>query len=405
MKYYLGIDVGKYYHQAILAGSEGKPMTNSLRFSNSFSGYQQLNAYLEKQLLVSEFSKVHAGMEATGPYWLSLYEQLKKLGIHTTVLNPLQVKSYRNEDIRGSKTDSIDCLLIVKILRFGDYKASDLPDGDLLALRQLTRLRADLVKVTSGLKMKLLAIFEQIFPEYPKLFTDMFGPGAQVVLSEAIDPESIALIPTEKLTAILKKSSHGWFGEKKAIEIKQAARDSIGVTIGLDAFTLSAQILLTQINHLDSQVESLNDEITKRLNNYNQSLTSIPGVGETTAAAIISEIGNFDRFKDDKNGAEKLVALAGIDPKLKSSGENKGKAIMSKRGSPYLRNAVRHASFIAATVKKDPMFAGIYQKKIKEGKHFEVALSHVENKLLHVVFSLLKSRKQYEPYAVKAEKF
>lgn len=402
MQYYLGIDVGKYYHQAILADSEGKPMTNSLRFPNSYLGYQQFSAYLEKQVLVSEFSEIHAGMEATGPYWLSLYEQLKKLGIHTTVLNPLQVKSYRNEDIRGSKTDSIDCLLIVKILRFGDYKPSDLPNGDLLALRQLARLRADLVKMTSGLKMKLLAIFEQIFPEYPKLFTDMFGPGAQVVLSEAIDPESVAEIPTEKLTAILKKSSHGWFGEKKAMEIKQAARESIGVTIGLDAFTLSAQMLLAQIKHLDTQVEKLDGEITKRLNTYNQSLTSIPGVGNTTTATIISEIGNFERFKDDKNGAEKLVALAGIDPKLKNSGENKGKAIMSKRGSPYLRNAIRHAAFIAATVKKDPMFAGIYQKKIKEGKHFEVALSHVENKLLHVVFSLLKSGKQYEPYALKS---
>lgn len=402
MQYYLGIDVGKYYHQAILADSEGKPMTNSLRFPNSYLGYQQFSAYLEKQVLVSEFSEIHAGMEATGPYWLSLYEQLKKLGIHTTVLNPLQVKSYRNEDIRGSKTDSIDCLLIVKILRFGDYKPSDLPNGDLLALRQLARLRADLVKMTSGLKMKLLAIFEQIFPEYPKLFTDMFGPGAQVVLSEAIDPESVAEIPTEKLTAILKKSSHGWFGEKKAMEIKQAARESIGVTIGLDAFTLSAQMLLAQIKHLDTQVEKLDGEITKRLNTYNQSLTSIPGVGNTTTATIISEIGNFERFKDDKNGAEKLVALAGIDPKLKNSGENKGKAIMSKRGSPYLRNAIRHAAFIAAIVKKDPMFAGIYQKKIKEGKHFEVALSHVENKLLHVVFSLLKSGKQYEPYALKS---
>lgn len=398
MNYYLGIDVGKYYHQAILSDSEGKPMIKSLRFPNSFTGYQQLSSYLEKQVANIESPKIHAGMEATGPYWLSLYEYLKKKDIRTTVLNPLQVKSYRNENIRGSKTDSIDCLLIVKILRFGDYKSSDLPDEDLFALRQLTRLRADLVKLSSGLKMKLLSIFEQIFPEYPKLFTDMFGPGAQVVLSEAIDPESIAAIPTEKLTAILRKSSHGWFGEKKAKEIKQAARDSIGITLGLDAFTLSAQILLTQIKHMDRQVENLSEEISKRLNNRKQTLTTIPGVGAATAATIISEIGNFGRFAPDKDGAEKLVALAGIDPKLKNSGENKGKSVMSKRGSPYLRNAIRHAAFIAATVKKDQMFTGIYQKKVKEGKHFEVALSHVENKLLHVVFSLLKSGREYQPY-------
>ena len=82
MNYYLGIDIGKYYHQAILCDGEGKPMTKRLRFPNSFTGYQQLSDYLEKQIVAKlEFSKIHAGMEATGPYWLSLYEYLKKIWI------------------------------------------------------------------------------------------------------------------------------------------------------------------------------------------------------------------------------------------------------------------------------------------------------------------------------------
>ena len=64
-------------------------------------------------------------------------------------------------------------------------------------------------------------------------------------------------ISTEKLTQILKKVSHGWFGEDKAIEIKQAAQESIGIRLGIDAFSLSAQILLAQITHLEDQVEKL----------------------------------------------------------------------------------------------------------------------------------------------------
>ena len=55
-------------------------------------------------------------MEATGSYWLSLYEQLHNRGMQVTVLNPLQVKAYRNEGIRGAKNDRIDALLIVKVL-------------------------------------------------------------------------------------------------------------------------------------------------------------------------------------------------------------------------------------------------------------------------------------------------
>ena len=399
IKYYLGIDVGKLNHQVILCNSEGKPVAKSLKFPSNFQGYQILTKYMEQYVIREQFPDIHAGLEATGSYWLSLYEQLKKLNLQeVTVLNPLQVKSYRNEGIRGSKTDTIDCLLIVKVLRFGDYKASDLPNGDLLALRQLTRLRLDLVKMTTSLKLRVISVFDTVFPEYQHLFTDIFGESSRAILDEAIDPESMSQISTEKLTQILKKVSHGWFGENKAVEIKQAAHQSIGIRLGIDAFSLSAQILLAQITHLEDQVEKLDIEITGRLKALNSTLTTIPGIGDVLAATIISEIGNFDRFAVLKDGAEKLVALAGIDPKMKDSGILKGKAVMSKRGSPYLRRAIRQAAFAASVRGKDPMLSGIYQKKIAEGKHFEVALSHVENKMMHVVYSLLKSGKEYLPY-------
>ena len=90
VKYYLGIDVGKLHHQTILCDSEGKPIAPSLKFPSSFQGYQILTRYLEQHLIKdvteeaaeNDFSQIHAGLEATGAYWLSLYEQLKKLGIH-----------------------------------------------------------------------------------------------------------------------------------------------------------------------------------------------------------------------------------------------------------------------------------------------------------------------------------
>ncbi len=92
MKYYLGIDIGKYVHEAILCDENGSPVGDSLRFKATYEGYQQLFAYVEKSAGVNQFAAVHAGMEATGSYWLSLYEQLHKLGMLVTVLNPLQVR-------------------------------------------------------------------------------------------------------------------------------------------------------------------------------------------------------------------------------------------------------------------------------------------------------------------------
>lgn len=399
MKYYLGIDIGKYHHQAILCSEDAKPIGVPLKFASNVQGLAKLLSYLKKYLPQGEdVSSVHSGFEATGQYWLTLYEQLIKQKIKVSVLNPMQVKAYRNEGIRGAKTDKIDALLIVKVLRFGDYKESDIPTTDLFALRQLTRLRSDLSGMTAKVKLKVISIYDQVFPEYISLFSDMFGTSSKVLLQEAVLPEEIAVIPTEKLALLLKKASRGRYGEKQAKDVKKLALETIGIHLGLDAFSLSLEILLSQVTHLEKQIAKLDIEIAKRVKDRGETLTTIPGISITQEAAILAEIGNFERFRNDKDGAEKLVAIAGIDPKVKQSGKYKGKSKMSKRGSSYLRKIIRQAAFVAAVGKgKDPMFSRIYEKKKSEGKPFEVALSHVENKMLHVIYSLLKSKKKYIP--------
>ena len=98
------------------------------------------------------------GHEATGHYWLTLFEKLKQDGYTVYVLNPLQVDSYRNENIRGAKTDEIDCQLIAKVIRFGNGKSTNLPKEELFVLRELCRFRADIRKRTTTLKLKIIAV-------------------------------------------------------------------------------------------------------------------------------------------------------------------------------------------------------------------------------------------------------
>ncbi len=90
------------------------------------------------------------------------------------------------------------------------------------------------------------------------------------------------------------------------------------------------------------------------------------------------------------------MATAGLDVRLSESGQSKGKGKMSKRGSKYLRTAAIQAADVAALVVRDPMFKGVYDKQRNRGKNHRVALSHVANKMLHVVFSVLKNRRPYE---------
>lgn len=394
---YLGIDVGKYFHQGYLAAADGSEIEAPFRFTNTYEGYQKLLHLLKNHVAESDFPTIQVGMEATGPYWISLYSFLRKLSLSVIVLNPLQVNAYRNQGIRGNKTDRIDAVLIARVIRFGDYNPSAVPNETDTQLRQLTRLRLDLVQSAADLKKKILALYDQIFPEYKQIFDNMFCQASQKLWEEAIIPEAIAAIPTEKLEQILTIASKGKVSPAKASLIKQKAAQSIGSTYGLDAFEVSMKILLDQLKHFEHQIKMLENHIATVYETCPTTLTTIPGVGLVLAATIKAEIGDFERFRQDKNGAEKLVALAGIDPKLKESGNLQGKVKMSKRGSPFLRTAVRQAAFVAVMTSKDPMFKAIYDKQIAKGKHFEVALSHVANKLMHVVYSLLKNNTDYQP--------
>ncbi len=100
---------------------------------------------------------------------------------------------------------------------------------------------------------------------------------------------------------------------------------------------------------------------------------------------------------EDQHGARKFVATAGLDVKQFDSGDVEGRGRMSKRGSRYLRTAVMQASEIAVFKSHDPLFTQVYQRHIDRGKHHLVALTHVANKMLHVVFSVLKNNRPYTP--------
>lgn len=394
--WHLGIDIGKKTHVAALMNEQGTVVKSPVSFAQTAAGWQCLVSYLNNCIDPMDYPSVHAGFEATGHYWISLYLKLKALGCRVSVLNPLEVKAFRNEGIRGNKTDAIDAVKIAKLLRFGEFREAHVPSEALVGLRQLTRLQGDLAVMVGQLKQKCLAVLDRVFPEYDELFSDAFGTSSRALLSEASTPEAIAAIPTEKLTSLLRTASRGRFKEKHASLVKQQAAASVGTTIAVDAFSLSLDILLSQIDEVQKRVDQLDCEITRQVDAMETTITTIPGVGPATAGVIIAEIGDFDRFVG-KDGAEKLVALAGLDPKVKESGTHKGQTKMSKRGSPYLRHAVRQAAFIAVMVCKDPMFAAIYKKQRDKGKHIEVSLSHVARKMIHVIYALLKSKKQYVP--------
>ena len=183
-----------------------------LTFNSLRSGYEKL-----KQLLAEAGTAedILVGCEATGHYWLTLFEKLTQDGFSVCVLNPLQVQSFRNERLRGSKTDHDDCQLIAKVLKFGVGRVSVLPDERRFKLKQLCRFRTDLVKQLSAVKLRILAVLDIVFPEYDAVFFDVFGVASTAVLRDYTTVDAIADLDLERLTQMLSDASHKRVGQRQ----------------------------------------------------------------------------------------------------------------------------------------------------------------------------------------------
>lgn len=389
----LGIDIAKRKHVAALLDDNGKRVFKNFSFTNTMEG---VNRLLDRINQVGfSIENLLIGMEATGHYWMILYHFLSNAGFQVRLINPLMTSARRNAGIRGTKTDSVDAELIANILREADPKFSAVPDDEVRQLRNLTRLRYECSQTFVAEKQRLIGLLDLVFPEYSEHFSDIFGAASRQLLAQYSTAEDIKKIDIRKLTRILKEASKGHMGREHAQRLKSAAKNSFSLSASNLSFALEIKFLVQRMNILLHQIEELEKQAKKYMKKNQKLLQTIPGIGPVWAPTILAEV--LPVFHpEEKNGARKLVAAAGLDVRLNESGQYKGKGKMSKRGSRYLRTAAIQAAEVAALVAKDPMFRTVYEKQKAKGKKHLVAISHVANKLLHVVFSVLKNQKPYE---------
>ena len=386
----VGIDVAKRNHEVTVITSEGQVVCKAFRISNTCTGYNRMMERLGK--LTNLKGQFIFAMESTAHYWLALYTRLKKDGYQVVILNPIQTHTMREMFLRKSKTDAKDSLVIAEVIRFGRYAASNVPQEKLLALKELCRNRSYLMDLASDLKRKTVALLDRVFPEYETQFDSIFCKSSLAVLNKYPTPQKLANANLSKLTEILWTSSNGHFGEWKALEMKALARNSFGIADCEGAYSALILLMLEQIHTLQEKCGALEAQIGALLQQFDTTLTTIPGIGAILAATILSEIGDISRF----SSADKLAAYIGVDPAVNQSGEFVGTHVhMSKRGSPYLRRAVWMAS--VGAVQRDPMFKAYYEKKAAEGLRYMSIIGHVTKKMTAVIYAIMRDNKAYVP--------
>jgi len=383
--FYCGIDVAKHKHAVVVLDEQGQVHKPAFTAENTHAGMEHLLEVLQPFV-----GNVCIGLEATGHYWLSLYDVLTRNGYAVVVLNPIQISAYRRSGVRKVKNDKTDAVWIADFVRISHTPAASRDIPIMLQLRELSRFRFWLSDQIGDCKRKLLTILDRVFPEYESLFSSVFVHSSKAMLSEAVSAQEFADFDLNELSELLRKTSRGRFGKEKAQEIQAQAKQSVGVGFLTDAVRVEMRCLLAQIELLEEQqaeVESAEAELLKSIEQY---ITTIPGIALPTGAAIIAEIGDVSRFESE----EKLVAYAGIDATVHQSGQfNASQMHMSKRGSPYLRLALWQAASMA--IRHNEELKVYYQKKRAEGKAHGTALGAVCRKLLTRVYVILKQKRPY----------
>ena len=385
---YVGIDVAKDKHDCFITNSDGEVLFQVFTIQNNREGFDALFSRI--QSVSPDMSNIKVGLEATGHYSYNLLGYLIDKGLPTFVINPLHTNLYRKSlSLRKTKTDKVDARTIAMML-MSDVNLKSYSDTSYHneELKSLTRYRFDKVQERARLKQSVSRLVTILFPELEKLVPTLHIASVYALLSELPSTGKIASCHLTHLTKLLENASKGRYSKEKAIEIREAARVSIGSN--MPAKSLELKHTLHLISELDSEISEIESEIKQIMDQISSPILTIPGIGYRMGAMILAEIGDFSRF----DSPDKILAYAGASPSTYQSGQLESSySHMEKRGSRYLRFALINAAKYVCHW--DETFGAYLQKKISEGKHYNVAITHATKKLVRLIYAMEKSGKPY----------
>jgi len=386
--YFVGIDISKFKHDCAIIDELGDVITSSWSFNNDCEGFS-----LFRELLNALDGEKKIGFESTGHYGHNLKMFLETNNFSFMEINPLLISRFvRGKSLRKTKTDTLDAQSIAQYLMTVEYKPYPPSFYHMDQFKSLTRFRDSLVRQHSRQLVELTNILDKVFPEFKPFFDGRFSGTALYILAHYQSPEKIANMNAKSYEALRKKSC-GKFSMVKFARLKALAKNTVGRS---DDFLLKQMEITVDIeNQLDAKIDEITAQISECIRGLNPPILTIPGIGVLTAAVILSEYGDINKF----DGPAQMLSFAGLEPGYYQSGQAEHGGHMVKHGSSHLRYALMNACLPLITY--EPVFAEYYAKKRAEGKPHRVALTHVAKKLLRVIYTLQTKNISYDPMMIR----
>ena len=388
---FAGIDIAAEKHFVAVVDERGDVLVKPTGFAEDAGGYEKV---LE---LLGAPGDLLVAMEATGHYWRNLFVALAAAGHCVALLNPLRTSRFASEDLQRTKTDAIDA---VGIARFAAQKrpvATRLPDSATQELRELVRLRDRLMQDLCDRVRQLHRAVDLGFPEFTRHVRTLDSELATAILHEYPTAEAFLGLPWKRLAKLCYDGRHK-VGEEIAKALVEAAKVSVGRHHG-PAYRVQVRFACEDIDLLRRRLRDLDRDIERTLGDHEVGtlLTTIDGVGPTTAARLIAELGDISAFRN----AAAVAAYVGVVPGLRQSGKRQTtRAGLAPHGNARLRAKLWMPTLTA--VRKNAWLRAYYEGLRARGKLPKVALVAAMRKLLIAVHYVATNRKPFMPILAEA---
>ena len=402
---YVGIDVSSKSNVVYFMLPNGDKHSN-FSVANSYDGSTQLVKRICSVMSSLSLDTLLIGLESTSVYGDNLVYFLREDATLATfdkkihVLNPKQVKKFKDAYNDLPKNDWVDSFIIADCLRFGRInKEVYMGDYHYKALQNLTRARYFAVTNLTKEKQRFINV---LFKKYSsmtqeKVFSDTFSITALAIYDEFESAEALAYMDLHELTEFIAKKGKNRFSDPDAVAkaIQKAARSSYRLpkTVN-DSVNQVLSISITSMKALESQIKEFDKAIAAQMELLPNVLISIPGIGPVYSAGIMAEIGDINRFTNQAA----LAKYAGLAWNQYQSGDFEAQNTrLIHSGNRFLKYYLCEAAF--SLVRCDKEYSDFYHLKYKEVNKYQHkrALVLTARKFVRLVFALLKDNRLYRP--------
>lgn len=400
----VGVDIAKETQWARFVNYRGLETGKTLKFHNNKYGFDIILASVKSICKNKGFDNVIVGMEPTGHYWKPLANYLIMHGIKVVMVNPYHTKRAKElDDNSQTKNDKKDALTIAKLVRDGRYYEVYMPQDIYAELRVLTNSRASVMKRRNALKNTITAVIDEYFPEIVTVFKEpLKGKTSMQILKSCPFPALILELGVDGVLAEIRKAVTKTVGRKKAEQLVETAKTSIGVSYGIASAKLKLELMIAELELLNRQLIQIEGAMDQALavTGFKEIILSIPGIGVVTAASFLGEIGDPMRFESPRQ----ISKMAGYNLIEDSSGKSKSGTIISKRGRKNLRN-ILYQMAISMVLVNSEMKALYNYLKTRQNNPLKKkqALVVISKKVITVIYNLVKKQTEYKAELVLGE--